>query len=548
MTPQEALQKYFGYSAFRFAQKEVIDSVLARKDTVVIMPTGGGKSLCFQIPALCLPGITIVVSPLIALMKDQVDTLTRNNIPATFINSSLTPGEISQRLTEVREGRCKLVYIAPERFNDQSFIENLGSIKVDLFAIDEAHCISEWGHDFRPSYTRLKNAIVKLGRPTVVALTATATPEVREDIIRQLDLTEYELFVTGFDRPNLEFKVELASKQEKLYKLLEFVKGQSGSGIVYAGTRNNADDIAQILTLHDINAINYHAGLSADERKDIQERFMNNGYDVIVATNAFGMGIDKSNIRYVIHYDMPGTMESYYQEAGRAGRDGLPSTCLLFYNPSDRYLREFFLKGDNPSKENIQEVYETLCKYPEEPVLMTYSEIKATLSDSVPEMTIGTAVGILNRAGYIELRGENQKEGFVKFTHAVSDILNALGNRAKNKVGVISHLFNIYGEELYNGLHTNIEPSIEKSEIKRDAFLRALNEMTKKGLIEYEPPFRGKEIIIKQRLRAGDLDIDWRSLESKLSRDMEKLNLMEGYVYHAGDKRDYILKYFGDRG
>jgi ATP-dependent DNA helicase RecQ len=547
MSPREALEKYFGYTAFRTGQEEVIATVLADRDAVVIMPTGGGKSLCYQIPALCSDGVTIVISPLIALMKDQVDALRARSIPATFINSSLTPLEIELRLQEVQKGLHKLLYIAPERFNDPEFIAQLQNLKIAFFAVDEAHCISEWGHDFRPSYKRLHQAVKKLNHPTVIALTATATPEVRDDIIRQLDLAEYEIFVTGFDRPNLDFQVQIASKQEKLYKLIEFIKGMRGSGIVYAGTRNNAEEIAEILKLQGINAINYHAGLPPEERKKFQEDFMANKYDVIVATNAFGMGIDKPDIRFVIHFDMPGTLEAYYQEAGRAGRDGGQAYCVLLHNPSDRYLQEFFIKGDNPSRENIIEIYEALCAYTGEPVLMTYSEIKATLSDQVPEMAIGTAIKLLERSGYIRLAGENQKEAFIKFNLPLLETLEAIGGRAKKKLEVINELYTKYGAELTKGFSFNLDRMIDESGIKKDSFMRSLRDMAKKGIIEFEPPFRGKEIYIKQRVDSQDLDIDWNAVESKLEADLAKLNIMEGYIYHQGSKRQYILDYFGDR-
>ena len=547
MNPLEILQKHFGYVDFRRGQWEIIEAVIAGKNCVVIMPTGGGKSMCYQIPAMCMPGVAIVVSPLIALMKDQIDSLTEVGIPATFINSSITQDEIGRRYLELLDNKFKLLYVAPERLGDPQFLEVLKKMPISLVAIDEAHCISEWGHDFRPSYLRIKNLVQELPGVRVIALTATATPEVRIDIIKQLNLAEYEQFIYGFDRPNLNFKVEMGSKNEKLYKLLQFVKSSPKPGIVYAGTRNTADQITEILNSHEIKAVNYHAGLEASARVGVQNSFTNNIHDGIVAANAFGMGVDKQNIRFVVHYDIPGTMEAYYQEAGRAGRDGQQANCLLLYNPADRYLREFFIKGDNPTKDNIQDIYNVICNFKSEPVTLTYSQIKEQMSEEIPEMGIGSAIKLLERAGYLELAGENQKEAYIKFVSSLSEIINAVGQRATKKLAVIESLFASFADEIFKGVNFNLEKLLQSSDIAKDSFVRALRELDKLNLIKYEPPFRGKEIYVKKRVHERELELDWAALEKKLDADLAKLNLMEGYVYHTGDKREYILNYFGEK-
>ncbi|HMB65727.1 MAG TPA: RecQ family ATP-dependent DNA helicase, partial [Patescibacteria group bacterium] len=297
---RELLKLHYGFSEFRFGQKEAIENILGQKDTVVIMPTGGGKSLIYQLPALVLDGATIVVSPLIALMKDQVDFLNSIGVPATFINSSISPEEAEDRIDKVKTGFYKLLYIAPERFNNFNFVQHLKELSVNLFAIDEAHCISEWGHDFRPSYTRLNRAIELVGKPPVVALTATATPEVKEDIIKQLDLKEPEIIVTGFARPNLQFGVIRTQENQKGSIIADSIKYLDDiRGIVYTGTRAKADEITRILLEEDIKAVSYHAGMDPEDRKWVQEKFMNNNVEVVVATNAFGLGIDKKDIRFV---------------------------------------------------------------------------------------------------------------------------------------------------------------------------------------------------------------------------------------------------------
>ncbi|MDF2521758.1 MAG: recQ, partial [Clostridia bacterium] len=331
----QILQEYFGYSEFRPGQQRIIDEILSGRDVVGIMPTGAGKSLCFQVPALVLEGTAIVISPLISLMKDQVDTLNEIGVKAAFINSSLNLQEYINIMTNAQNGEYKLLYIAPERLETESFWELLSKMDISMIAVDEAHCISEWGHDFRPSYTKIADMIAKLPkRPAVAALTATATIQVKQDIIRLLKLRQPYVLITGFDRGNLYFEVNKPAK--KFDFLISYIKKNAdSSGIVYCATRKNVESVCDKLKEHGISATRYHAGLTDNERKANQEAFIFDKVQVIVATNAFGMGIDKSNTRYVIHYNMPKTMENYYQEAGRAGRDGDKAECILLYSASD---------------------------------------------------------------------------------------------------------------------------------------------------------------------------------------------------------------------
>ena len=340
---KEALSKYFGYDGFRDAQEKVIESILNKKDTVAIMPTGAGKSICYQIPALILEGVTIVISPLISLMKDQVDSLKEMGIKATFINSSLNNLEMQERIFNAQEGMYDLIYIAPERLESEIFCNSLNKLDISLIAVDEAHCVSQWGHDFRPSYTRISKFIEQVGkRPIVAAFTATATEVVREDILKLLALENPEVFVTGVNRQNLTFTVIRGeNKDEFIYDYLNGNKGKMG--IIYTSTRKEAERLYMKLKNKGHNAGVYHAGLSDEQRKQIQEDFSFDNIDIIVATNAFGMGIDKSNVRYVIHYNMPKNMEAYYQEAGRAGRDGEKSDCILLFSPRDIQIQKFFI-------------------------------------------------------------------------------------------------------------------------------------------------------------------------------------------------------------
>ncbi|PWN75010.1 DNA helicase RecQ [Bacillus cereus] len=340
---QELLASYFGYSSFRRGQDETIKNVLDGKDTVCIMPTGGGKSICYQIPALVFEGTTLVISPLISLMKDQVDTLVQNGISATYINSSILITEANQRIQLAKQGHYKLLYVAPERLDSMEFVDQLIDMKIPMIAIDEAHCISQWGHDFRPSYLHIHRILDYLPeKPLVLALTATATPQVRDDICNTLGINQENTIMTTFERENLSFSV--IKGQDRNAYLADYIRqNQKESGIIYAATRKVVDQLYEDLMKAGVSVSKYHAGMSDNDRNEQQELFLRDEVSVMVATSAFGMGIDKSNIRYVIHYQLPKNMESYYQEAGRAGRDGLDSACILLYSSQDVQVQRFLI-------------------------------------------------------------------------------------------------------------------------------------------------------------------------------------------------------------
>ncbi|AHX18853.1 DNA helicase RecQ [Bacillus cereus] len=340
---QELLASYFGYSSFRRGQDETIKNVLDGKDTVCIMPTGGGKSICYQIPALVFEGTTLVISPLISLMKDQVDTLVQNGISATYINSSISIAEANQRIQLAKQGHYKLLYVAPERLDSMEFVDQLIDMKIPMIAIDEAHCISQWGHDFRPSYLHIHRILDYLPeKPLILALTATATPQVRDDICNTLEINQENTIMTTFERENLSFSV--IKGQDRNAYLADYIRqNQKESGIIYAATRKVVDQLYEDLMKAGVSVSKYHAGMSDSDRNEQQELFLRDEVSVMVATSAFGMGIDKSNIRYVIHYQLPKNMESYYQEAGRAGRDGLDSTCILLYSSQDVQVQRFLI-------------------------------------------------------------------------------------------------------------------------------------------------------------------------------------------------------------
>lgn len=421
--PETVLMRHFGFSRFREPQDRIVSAILQGRDTLVIMPTGGGKSLCYQLPALMLPHLTIVVSPLIALMKDQVDALLARGIPAASLNGMQTLAEQNEVFDGMRAGTLKLVYIAPERFRAERFVRMISEIDVSLFAVDEAHCLSQWGHDFRPDYLRLDAALKHFKRrPIVAAFTATATPDVREDIQKSLHLQRPAEFVAGFSRQNLSFNIRhveagQASRRGNegkaslhLRKLSEIKKiiGAHRTGIVYCATRKSVERVADDLSAEGINLVMYHGGMSDDERSHAQDQFMTRQADVAVATNAFGMGIDRADIRFVVHYELPGSVEAYYQEAGRAGRDGAPGYCELLFNFSDKRVQDFFIEGANPGRVVITSVYSMLRRLADNGNEVRISmdalceEILRVSGDKINPMAVSTAVGMLARYGIIE--------------------------------------------------------------------------------------------------------------------------------------------------
>ena len=354
--PLDILSKYYGYTNFRKGQEEIINSIINNKDVLAIMPTGGGKSICYQVPALCLDGITIVISPLISLMKDQVDTLKAMGIKATYINSSLSSSEFNEILNNIENNEYKIIYVAPERLDSFEFTNLIKYKDISQIAIDEAHCISQWGHDFRSSYKRIPNFIDSLDkRPIVTAFTATASDEVRNDILNILKLHNPDIYITGFDRENLSINIVKSSSKNRY--LLDYVENnKTESGIIYAATRKEVESIYEGLLKRNYSVSKYHAGLTNEERKENQEKFIKDEIKIIVATNAFGMGIDKPNIRYVIHYNMPQSIENYYQEIGRAGRDGEESDCVLLFTPGDVHTQKYLVEVgiENPARKLVQ--------------------------------------------------------------------------------------------------------------------------------------------------------------------------------------------------
>ncbi len=543
---REVLRRCWGYPDFRPGQDQAVRNVLSGGDSLTIMPTGGGKSLCYQVPGMMLPGVTLVVSPLISLMKDQVDALDLRGLPATFLNSTLSGSEMAARLGAAERGEYKLVYVAPERFDAESFQERLARLNVSLLAVDEAHCVSEWGHDFRPSYLRLGRVREALGNPPVAALTATATEEVRRDIVRQLGLRDPATVVTGFDRRNLNWHVLRAKNDsEKDRLLLKLLRGREGSAIVYASTRKSVDALTSLLNGVGVRAVGYHAGIPDAERKRIQEAFMTGQVPAVVATNAFGMGIDKSDVRIVVHYNMPGNLEAYYQEAGRAGRDGQPSECVLLHAYSDRFTHEFFIDQASPPRAVVEQVMRGLRNGMDHTGLFSVPipEFAATLPGLKGDRQVHSSLRILQDYGLVRQSPAGSASLRVRLIATPQRIKRELGETGRTaEVELLRTLWKAgRGEAVYRGA------DLEWRDLgPRGRVAALLDALQAEGFVEWTA-WSGEGVMVLDRATPlNRLPVDWQAVETKKRRDTRKLAEMQRYAYTEGCRRGFVLRYFGD--
>lgn len=547
-SPKDYLSR-FGLTSFRPGQDKVIDAVFSGRDTLCIMPTGGGKSLCYQLPTIAREGVTIVVSPLIALMKDQVDSLQEQGFAATCINSSLQPADQFARIDAMVNGQYKMIYVAPERLKSVAFVQAVAETNVQLLAVDEAHCISQWGHDFRPDYARLGRLRKLLGNPQTVALTATATQTVREDICKVLEFEDPAVFVTGFARKNLALCVESpSSNSQRDEHLIQFLKTTPGSGIVYASTRKNCEHVVESISGKIKRKVEYyHAGLDGNQRRAVQENFMTGRTPIIVATNAFGMGIDKSNLRFVLHYNLPGSIEAYYQEAGRAGRDGKPSTCLMLYSYQDRFLQEFFIENSYPSRDVVKQVYEYLAAFDQDPIEITLQQIKEDLGISIGSSGIGNCENLLEKCGAIERLDSQQNMAGIRINSELSTLIDYLPRDARTQRHVLRGLEKQAGP-MRNELVLFQPKRLEKElEMKWPAIMRAIREIKKLEQIDFVPPFRGRAIhVIDRTKRFAELDLDFSQLKKRKAEELARLDTMIRLATTRRCRQDEILEYFGD--
>lgn len=530
------LERHFGLTQFRPGQAEVISAVLERRNAVAVMPTGAGKSLCFQLPATLLPGLTLVVSPLIALMKDQVEQLTARGISATLINSTVGEAERADRIRRMREGAFKLVYVAPERFRSPSFLDTVARVGVDLLAVDEAHCISQWGHDFRPDYAALGQVRKRLRPPRTLALTATATPEVREDIVRTLLMKDPQIFVAGFDRPNLFLEVAAVTGDEDRKAFCVARAKEGGSGIVYCATRRSAEALQQGLTQRGLAPVLYHAGLEEDARRRAQELFMSREDAVVIATNAFGMGIDKPDIRWVMHAQIPRAVEAYYQEIGRAGRDGGPADVTLLFNHADVFTQERMIQGSHPAEAVFADLWKVLQEEG------TFDRGTAALAAQIgsSEFEVTAALRLFERERLVERAARGEGEWKLTLLPKAKD---AQPSSADAKA-LLATLRERYGAQAC--VTTELRLLSASANLPEAKVRHALSLLERAEVLKLQRPFAGRSIRAAVQAPFRELSFDLSRLRETERRALLLLRRMTDYAYTQKCRRAFLLRYFGE--
>ncbi len=554
MSIHEILKKYWGYDTFRPAQAEIIQSVIDGKDTFALLPTGGGKSLCFQIPGMYFEGMSIVISPLIALMKDQVENLEKRGVSATYINSSLPDYEIDRRLQGAMDGKYKFLYLAPERLTSQIFIQRLPAMPVSLLVVDEAHCISQWGYDFRPPYLEIHRIRKIKPNIPVIAVTASATPEVQKDIILHLHLKTPVIFRQSFKRENLRYFVE--QEQNAIQRILEIIRRTSGTGIVYVRTRKAAEGIAKILEENNLSAAAYHGGLTHSERDRIQSEWMKNTKRIMVATNAFGMGIDKPDVRFVIHYQLSADLENYYQEAGRGGRDGKTALAIAFNNPADLAELESWVKSKYPEWEQMENYYKSLCNFFNIPnegeVNISHPFDIGTFSqeNNLSPKILYNVIHLLHQEGILYHKEEKEDYGYIQSACSPDDWVEFQKNTPTMKLIAEMILRNLGGAIFQHEVPFLPKVWVNALKWKPEQLEQQLNRLVQLKMIYYAPPTDSPTItFLKTSNACTKNNLKWDKYLFLKKQAETRFEKMKAYITSKKDCRSSMIqRYFGEEG
>jgi ATP-dependent DNA helicase RecQ len=548
---RRVMREQWGYSSFRPGQEAIIDAILSGRDVLGVLPTGGGKSLCYQVPALLTDGLCLVVSPLISLMQDQVEALQAHDVSAAFINSTLSKYEAEQRWTDAEHGRYDLLYMAPERLTTEIFRARAERLSVSLLAVDEAHCVSEWGHNFRPDYLKIPEARALLDAPPTLAVTATATPTVRRDVVKLLDLEDPKEVVRGFDRPNLVWSV--FRTDNKRAKVQDVVEAVEGTGIIYTATRRGVQRWTRRLQADGVRVEGYHGGLSSEEREERQQAWTAGRTRVMVATNAFGMGIDKPDVRFVLHTDLPSSLEAYYQEAGRAGRDGARAHAVLLFREPDAETQEALIEASHPTAQEVQSIYDAICSVGQVPIGSEPDGPLVVNLEAVLKVTeyartkVRTAVDLIARQGAWRVLPQREKYGLIRFQETAGTLrewTRQVSNRALGQF-LDTLLRIVHADAFSEWWRLDLSAAARRMDLSRKRVHRGLEYLEERGLLRWQPPGAALQLAFEHP-RTSKLPVDDEAVQRARTRAETRLQYMLRYARAGSCRRRFLLTYFGE--